>query len=217
MKIHLVCRATHMKKKDGDAYHTYMFHGDGRRYGCDPVLKLFSYGEGPPYPLSIRKNVYRMPAIFQPDSNLVVSGSVREKLKHINHIDFWKVSFESVFSFPFTTGDFSHYKTLGNYDEQMSFIKNAPDQPNERESLEEYYELITPKPYLKYDDLENVIYVIQDEQAGMGTKDIPYSKKSIKAFQICGRFQFFFSEDAFRLCEEYFDWSYFLHREIEIE
>lgn len=216
MKIHLVCRATHMKEKDGDAYHVYMFHGDGRRDDCEPALKLFSYGEGPPCPLSLRKNVYRMPAIFQPDSNLVVSNSVREKLKHIKHIDFWRVNFETVFRFPFTTGDFSHYETLGNYDKQMSFIKYAPDQGSERDSLEEYFELITPKPYLKYDAPENINYVLHDEQAGMCKQDIRYSTKSVKAFQICGRFQFFFSEEAFRLCEEYFDWSYFLHREIEI-
>src|SRR4051812_17977665 len=102
MKIHSLAKFTSSDRID--AFHYDMFHG--REIG---EMEPHDYGGDLSTPLRLLRNTWRIPDVFQPASNLVVSQAARFELEKLRNIALLRVEFAKLISYPYRAGDFTFY------------------------------------------------------------------------------------------------------------
>jgi hypothetical protein len=138
MKVYLV---TKFVSRNGvvDGFHYSMFHGQE----TEPCRRLL--GRRPQAPLHMWKNVFRMPDVFQPHSEWVVSEAVKRDLERFAGIQFLQAVFTRLFLYPYAARDFSHWRRVEQWGELEKIITDSPHDPRLESTTGPYYEVIVPR------------------------------------------------------------------------
>lgn len=208
------------------ALHFEVFHGQGK-FPLAEKICANSGDENTLVPIPAASNSYReplhltrsgtcLPDIFCPNSFLVVSVQVYEKIKNINGVVGEKVKFDKLVNLPMPAlGDMSYYEREHPY-------RNDPDPRNEYRYMRKlqiapqdepvYYHILPAIPRDiagKFNDLKDVSLDFGRYAGAIANKLEMISKKLIDKYPIYLSDCFVFREDVFRLIAPFIDLDYF--------
>src|SRR5689334_25405064 len=94
-----------------DAFHTTMFHGEGRRKGV-PAWESCDHQPGDDLsgPIQYTCNGYRTPDLAMPSLNFVASARARAALAGLPGLAFAPITLAKVIYLSYAAGDYSYYE-----------------------------------------------------------------------------------------------------------
>jgi len=218
MKVYIINEISSSDKDPGiDEFHYTMFHGLAERNGIrSPHFKHYNYGDDPIYPLCLIKNAYNIKKIFMPSVDFTISNEVKTKIQHLPHIKFWQVKFIKLFNYEYDLYGFlkEGYKARC----ACKITKKMRHNPELEKVIENYYELLT----CKHQDIVEGYKNLKHIRIYTGCSCEKYfeddlSEEMLKDYPILWHYGgHILSEEAFKLMEPYFDWTYFYYNEVEI-
>lgn len=205
MKCWVVYKKTSFASlKDGiNAYHAQLFHGKL----LNEKVNDNNLGDILTTPLKLQKNAYDLRHIFQPQRNLVVPESVKQKLKSFSNVSFYPIVFCKLFFAPYEKGDLS----LGpeSYYDLEDWLASFKHEEGLRQEIENFYELILPahdRIKKDFSPFETVKFNLQP----WCESQLDLSKEMLQIFPaIWSAKGIVFRQDVFELIEEFFTWDYF--------
>lgn len=135
------------KENQLDAIIARMFHGIGFRRGVQyPLNEYYHLLSWCTEPLKIHREGSRIPHITIPAENLVVKEDVARRLEALPNLKFFEVTFEKLFQFKYSLGDFSYrsdprYMTLDDPTGE-AFIDLMGDDSKLHKNIGRYYEVL---------------------------------------------------------------------------
>jgi hypothetical protein len=218
MLLHLIERRTSFADKRGDAFHYEMFHGDATREGCELSRVEYTPSDQPMVALSLSRNVFRLPHLFQPMAAMVVSDTVKKRLCGFPGLKFLKVLHKRLFYYPWFEFDFSYYDTVGDYEEYMKLIENFPHDQKYETIVPAFYEMITEKS-LWWDDQSDgskASVKFAFEESKKSAKVIELDMDKVNEYPVTWAMGHIFHSDAFDCISPLVDWGFFSHGTAEV-
>lgn len=212
MKFHVLEKLTYLKMQGTvDWWHVEMFHGRETLpfRNADPRVLP------PPRPLSLRKNIYRMPDVFQPATadQLIISERTKTALADLPNLCFLRVRFAEAFEYPFEPADRSHWERWPKSTDQIDFLERMPVRDRTGD-LPPYYELVVPRTEDvadRYPDTHP--FEIQVEPWPHSERPIAWlSPELLREYPITWECSWVLSEAAFDRLSPFVDFRYFWHQ-----
>lgn len=199
------------------AFHYDMFHG------CQwsPMERLSRPFLGEPLnePLTLLRNVYRIPSVFQDFNTLLLSEHVRAKLAALQNIAFLEVKFHKLIEYPYAAGDDSFYRSESIDDEiklnPRLLYDRLPTNPALRDKAGRYFELVTPRHadlIARYPGAIEYPYALRT----CPQSHVKLSRQIMTDYPILWCGPTLLRGDVFPLIEGDIDWDYFERSEIEM-
>lgn len=197
--------------RDGiDAYHAELFHGRLLNKKVDDN----NLGDVLTIPLELEKDVFDLRYIFQPQRNLVIPESAKQRLSTVPQIAFYPVVFKKLFFAPYRTGDLS----LGpeSYYDLEPWLDSFRHEEGLRQEIENFYELILPahdRLTKEFNNLRVIEFNLQTWRAARLT----LSEEMFRTYPaIWSAEGIVFRQDIFEMIEEFFSWDYFHKGQLEV-
>ncbi len=189
-------------------FHYYMFHGV-----MDPDR---TQSKNQTY---LIRNIYKIPAIFQVLSNLVISKTVQAQLLDVPNIHFREVTFSRLVDYPYDAEDFSPDPTTGyrKFQKSFEFLLSLPNISPPTE-LEPYFVLEAQSHaglVKKYPDTKSLRCRMR--RATTPKMKIRLSKTMVTDNPILWWNHHFFHEQVFARIEEFFNWDYFEKSDLRLD
>jgi hypothetical protein len=156
--------------------------------------------------------------VFAPEYELVVSSVARAVLLDVPEIEFERVIFQRLFSYPYRAGDFSFWDDLPDYNRQQKFFDKQKNVPQLHSRVGDFFELVAP-PIKdirnRFHGLRDVAIEIDPKKSGQPLK-LSLSVElldRIPVFKVGG---FIMRDDVFVKLAPFIDWTYFTRAEAHL-
>jgi len=186
-------------------YQYALFHGSGTRPDAPYPLYTYRLGEELNYPLRLSRNVFRIPPVFQPVTNLVVCEDLNQQLKKLPNLQLLEVQFERLFFLPFDQSPGAGGPAIQDVEE---FLEKQPHRPELESEVGRYYELIVPL-YSRLQLSRSKLKKVRIGRPGLKTLDIRTSDDVLATYPIFWWEGHLLNEQAYEILAPYLDRSYF--------
>ncbi len=220
MRVHLVDKITcFVSSPRIRTFHYDMFHGLPERGGVpDPHDPPCYLGGNDRSPLVLMHNAYKLPAVFSPSCNLVVSDAVRSKIAHFPNIEFLRVEFKKLIWLYYQAGDFSG---LDNppCEDPLDLFKILPGVAGSEAYVGPYFELLR----WRLRDIAAQFEPLTPVEVAIGRPgyedefEASLSADLVRAYPICwAPGATILSEEAFELLSPHLDRDYYATATVEL-
>jgi hypothetical protein len=226
MNVHFIYKFTSSARIN--VFHYCMFHGEARRRGLpehkNPCHHL---GDELTEPIELSRPGTRVPDIFMPRTNLIVSEDVRRVLAPFSGIVFYPVVFSKLIDCTYKAGDLSYYDTHEFHKDPRKhdpekLIARMPDVPAFHEATAKYFEIVSPWHETLLGTAGNAVMDVPIRVIYLGdeyTSHLQLSEPLLRAYPIiasgmadCGP-GIIIRSDVYQVLFPHFDWDYFAQSE----
>ncbi|WP_254510023.1 hypothetical protein [Anatilimnocola floriformis] len=216
MKFHVVSTLSFFgRTKAIDAIHASFFHGTADRGGKRPNSQNSQLANAVDRPLQLHKNIFEIADVFSPEFKLVVSAKVRDVFHDLPEVAFAPVHFKTLYEIPFRAGDFSFYKTIGDFFAIERFIDRQVDKPALHEKIGDYFELVAP-PVRDFAARYPLITASVDIGELDDLTEILICPQLLNDVPIYSQGKLVMSDAAYRRLSPFINWTYYLHGEGDV-
>jgi hypothetical protein len=198
-----------------DSFHYLMFHGRVTNRG-----ELLPLGQRPRMQLEI--NVYKKNDIFMPMTKLVVSDRVKSILEKMFQLSFRDIIIKKAVYIPYNDYSFTHWDDPNYYDDgegPQRVMRSHPDIQNVLEDMPHYYEV----DYGSLSEIERRFSNLKRFEVEMETTRVTHKFIGRLSGEILTEYPLLWhdgctvlSEAAFDAIGAYFNFNYFLIRDIDV-
>jgi len=194
-----------------DIYHAKLFHGrilNGK-------INDNHLGDELTTPLELEKDAFDLHYIFQPQRNLVIPQSAKQRLATVSQIMFFPVVFKKLFFVPYQKGDLS----LGpnsSYDVE-AWLGAFKHEEGLRREIESFYELVLPN-YNKLQQEFTNLRRIEFNLVPWRKECLALSTEMLRTFAVIWSGKgIILRQDVFETIQEFFSWDYFHKVQLDLK
>ena len=205
-------------------FHFAMFHGmqdpDSPNYRRSTYPSL---GDSPK-PFYLFHSGFRVPDVFEPDLNLIVSAKVKDALATLPFVAFIPVVLSKLIDMPYKAGDFSYrdrppFANSGGEIKPRDILDQYPDDRKLHRGVPEFFEMLVPR-------LNKVrgpktackrIRIDCGDKVAIQPVKLYITAAVVEQYPILWSEAHIFSEQAFQLIQPFLDWDFFAAQEFVVD